>query len=79
MTIHDLKREDKYLILATDGIWEFISNEEAMSIVAACKTPEQACEKLVAEAHERWMCEEDGVVDDITCLVMFFEHKKEDS
>jgi len=69
---HELTKSDQYLILATDGVWEFISQDEAISIVSSCKSPEEACEKLVADAHERWMREEDGVVDDITVICIFF-------
>ena len=28
----ELKSEDQYIILASDGVWEFISNQEAIDI-----------------------------------------------
>jgi serine/threonine protein phosphatase PrpC len=34
ITIHELTPFDKFLILATDGLWEFISNDKAIQIVA---------------------------------------------
>lgn len=63
--------DDAFLILGSDGIWEFITNEEAVQIVAKCKTPEEACRVLVDEATQRWMQNEE-VIDDITVIVIFF-------
>lgn len=35
VTMHDLcEEEDEFMILATDGVWEFISSEDAVEIVA---------------------------------------------
>lgn len=71
---HKLQPEDRFLILASDGIWEFITNEEAVMIAASCNSPEEAAGKLVSEAHARWVEEEDGIVDDITVVVVAFSH-----
>jgi serine/threonine protein phosphatase PrpC len=49
-----------------------MKNEEAVSIVAGCETPEQACDRLVQESKRRWLQEEEGVVDDITIIVVFY-------
>ncbi len=65
---------DKFLVLASDGVWEFITNEEAVAIVGACETVEEACRQLVEEAHNRWLLEEEGVVDDITAVVVQLIH-----
>lgn len=71
---HDLTPDDEFMVIATDGVWEFISNEEAVAIVAGCSSPEAAAKKLVEEAHRRWVSEEDGVVDDITVVVAWWKH-----
>lgn len=39
----ELKPSDKLLILASDGVWEFISSKEAVELVASCDTPEDGC------------------------------------
>ena len=36
---------------------------------------DEAASKLVSEAHTRWVQEEDGIVDDITVVVVAFSHK----
>ena len=75
ISTHEMDASDRFLILASDGIWEFITNEEAVMIAASCNSPDEAASKLVAEAHSRWVQEEDGIVDDITVVVVAFSHK----
>ena len=29
----EISTEDKFIVLATDGVWEFISNEQCMNMV----------------------------------------------
>ena len=77
--IHEITLKDRFIVLASDGVWEFIGSEEAVSIVARCYTPAEACEKLAAEARQRWLVEECGVVDDITVLIVAFAEVEEDS
>mmetsp|Transcript_22390 Transcript_22390/g.33360 ORF Transcript_22390/g.33360 Transcript_22390/m.33360 type:complete len:332 (+) Transcript_22390:288-1283(+) len=73
---HDIKEgKDQFFILASDGVWEFISNQEAVDIVAKCKSPEEAAEALVAESTKRWQEEED-VIDDITATVVYLKGSK---
>lgn len=74
-----LKPTDKALLLASDGVWEFISSQEAVDIVAPfikSGDPQAAADALVAESLRRWLQEED-VVDDITCVVMFLDFPAE--
>ena len=33
ITEYDLKSDDKYLIIATDGVWEFLENIDVAKIV----------------------------------------------
>lgn len=69
--------DDKFLVIASDGVWEFISNEEIVAMVAPFyqqNNPEGACEKLVKESVAHWK-KEDEVIDDITCIVAFLNVK----
>nr|BAK02837.1 predicted protein [Hordeum vulgare subsp. vulgare] len=64
---------DLFAIWATDGVWEFISNQEAVELVHKHrKSLKTATEELVKAAHERWTKEEE-VVDDITCIILDFQ------
>lgn len=110
----ELNPSHKFMILASDGVWEFISSKEAVEIVGQYDTVEEACRQvsflcsvhflmlkcceqelhalsvclfpfvtthtfyhcaqLVDEAYQRWLIEEEGVVDDITAVVVYFKH-----
>lgn len=63
--------EDEFIVIATDGVWEFITPEEAVALVAKQKDPKESCQALVDLAYQRWIEEEEGIVDDITCVVVF--------
>ena len=62
--------EDLILVIASDGLWEFMSNQEVIDIAANTDEPRYAVDRLIKEAHERWMNEEQ-VVDDTTVCVAF--------
>jgi serine/threonine protein phosphatase PrpC len=72
-----LNCRDKFIIIASDGIFEFISNEEAVKIVEGYwkqNNLKGACMALANEAHLRWTTEEE-VIDDITCVIVFLDVK----
>jgi len=67
---YKLVPQDRCLVIASDGVWEFITNEEACAIVYKYLPDYQkACDKLCDEATKRWQKEEE-VIDDITCVVV---------
>eukprot|EP00955_Chlamydomonas_euryale_P083991 363911-Chlamydomonas_euryale.AAC.1 len=72
VSVTELDLTHKFIILASDGVWEFITSQEAVDIVAQSPTVDDGCRALVDEAHQRWLTEEDGVVDDITAVVVKF-------
>lgn len=63
-------REDLILVLASDGLWEFMSDQEVMEMAFQTTEPRYAVDKLISEANERWM-EEEQVIDDTTVCVAF--------
>lgn len=65
------EKNDKFMILASDGVWEFITSQEAVDIVVKAKSGEKACKALVDESVYRWQQEEE-VIDDITCAIVYF-------
>ena len=67
--------EDKFLMIASDGIWEFISSDECVKIVKDYylkKDLEGALNYLYKESTKRWMMEEE-MIDDITLILVFLE------
>lgn len=91
----DLTCDDVFFVIATDGVWEFITSQEAVDIVTkkpSSKVNESSgesetvisfalsgsrCESVVVsellayEAWRRWVAEEENVVDDVTCIVIW--------
>lgn len=68
-----LQPEDQFFVIATDGVWEFISSQEAIDLLgkkSSSKVNESA-ELLAYEAWRRWVAEEENVVDDVTCVVVW--------
>ncbi|CAH8385607.1 unnamed protein product [Eruca vesicaria subsp. sativa] len=60
----------EFLILASDGLWDVFSNEEAVAVVKEVEEPEESTKKLVGEAIKR------GSSDNITCVVVRFLESK---
>mmetsp|Transcript_20353 Transcript_20353/g.17652 ORF Transcript_20353/g.17652 Transcript_20353/m.17652 type:complete len:225 (+) Transcript_20353:1403-2077(+) len=68
----DLKEEDKFMVIASDGVWEFLSNRQVINMIVPYYQKNQlelACEKVIKEATLRWK-KEDEVIDDITCVIV---------
>lgn len=68
-----LNENDNIIILASDGVWEFLSNNEVAKVVTPYfekEAPEAAANALVKAAYKKWT-EEEEVVDDITAVVIF--------
>lgn len=65
----------KFIILASDGIWEFITNEEAVAIVHKYgkHRVQEAANELAELAWNRWIEKEEDLVDDITIIVHYFK------
>lgn len=56
----------EFLILASDGLWDVVSNEEAVAMIKPIKNSEEAAKKLMQEAINR------GSADNTTCIVVRF-------
>lgn len=72
-------RSDKILIVASDGLWDRIPNDEITRIIIPYyerRDPDGAVIRLMTESAERWQREQ-GMVDDITIIVVFLHIKGE--
>ncbi|WJX21700.1 protein-serine/threonine phosphatase [Trifolium repens] len=56
-----------FIIVASDGLWNVISNKEAVSLVQNITDAEVASKELIKEAYTR------GSSDNITCVVVRFD------
>lgn len=74
ITVRTIDPTYRYIVLASDGIWDFLSNEKVMEIVKPyyeSGDSKGAVKELVAKARELWE-EENDIIDDITVIVIFF-------
>jgi serine/threonine protein phosphatase PrpC len=58
---------DRFVIVATDGLWEFITSDETVKLADAQPGPSEAVDILVRESNSRWM-QEEQVIDDTTII-----------
>ena len=67
---------EKFIVIASDGIWEYIDSEECVKIIKEYYENNMdavgGLNALVKEAYKRWKNENNNV-DDITAIVIFFE------
>jgi len=65
---------DEFFIVATDGVWEFISSTEAVLLVQKCfdegMGASDACKVLIKTAMNKWQENEGDYRDDVTAIVV---------
>ncbi|KAK8501635.1 hypothetical protein V6N12_002373 [Hibiscus sabdariffa] len=70
--LHD-EPGDQFVVLATDGVWDVISNQEAVQIVSSAPDKAKAAKHLVESAARAWKKKRKGIaVDDISAICLFF-------
>mmetsp|Transcript_82480 Transcript_82480/g.150981 ORF Transcript_82480/g.150981 Transcript_82480/m.150981 type:complete len:215 (+) Transcript_82480:1-645(+) len=75
----DVTDLDHVLLVCSDGVWEFISPQEAVNIISEYGSGMAmvAANKLAQAAWDRWVSHEGGVVvDDITVVLIYLQHGK---
>ena len=71
---YDLCEKTKYIVACSDGVWEFLNNDEVKEIgkkYYVQNDPSGFCHDLVDQSLNLWETN-DIVVDDITAVVAFF-------
>ncbi|KAJ1259223.1 hypothetical protein BS78_10G137900 [Paspalum vaginatum] len=66
----EVNSDMEYLILATDGLWDVVRNEDAVALLKGEDGPQAAAVKLTEIAYSRQS------TDNITCIVVQFHHDK---
>lgn len=75
MLTREVLPEDKILIIASDGVYEFLTNQSVIDICAKFADPLEACRAVVAEAYELWL-QYELRTDDITIICIFVDEVK---
>ena len=81
VTMYDVKKEDKAIIVASDGLWEHVTNKEVVEVVKKLfgkKDTEIVVKELYNLAYAKWKEKEQGI-DDTTIICAFLKNfgKKE--
>ncbi|KAM7470630.1 hypothetical protein LguiA_008813 [Lonicera macranthoides] len=67
VTSANIDANTDFLILASDGLWKVMTNQESVDIAVKIRDPQKAAKQLVIEA----LCRESK--DDISCIVVRFK------
>jgi hypothetical protein len=73
MLTTQLTLNDEFLVIASDGIFEFLTNQAVIDMCATSESPLEACEKIVKQAYQQWLVYESRT-DDITIIVCFLQN-----
>ncbi|XP_024974729.1 probable protein phosphatase 2C 65 [Cynara cardunculus var. scolymus] len=69
-----LTEEDEFVVLATDGIWDVLTNIEVVRLVASVRRRTMAARILVARAVETWRYKYPvAKTDDCTVVILYFK------
>jgi serine/threonine protein phosphatase PrpC/CRP-like cAMP-binding protein len=74
MVTRELEDGDEIIVLASDGVFEFLTNQSVIDICAKFKDPLAACKAVVAESYELWL-QYELRTDDITMICIFIDSK----
>lgn len=71
-----LTSSDQFIVLASDGVWDVLSNNEVASIVWTADTEEAAARAVVEAATAAWKNKyPNSKVDDCTAVCLFLQKK----
>jgi len=69
-----LKESDQAIMIATDGVWQYLSNQVVCDTVFQYSDPVDAARAIIGQAYSLWMQFQDSC-DDITLIVAYIDHK----
>jgi len=72
VTQWEILPEDDFVVMASDGVWEFIESQACVDIVDAFigGSATEACTRLIETAAAKWRQEEGDYRDDITAICL---------
>ncbi|KAM0061317.1 putative protein-serine/threonine phosphatase [Helianthus debilis subsp. tardiflorus] len=73
---HKLTEQDEFVVLATDGVWDVLKNEEVVKIVWSVNKRSMAARFVVDYAVRAWRQKYPASkIDDCTVVVLFFKKR----
>lgn len=73
----ELSEYAEFMLIASDGVWEFMSNEDVVTLIEkelsiSPKNYSKACRAVVQAATELWNKNDEDATDDISCILCSF-------
>ena len=62
-----------HVVLASDGVWEFLTNQSVADMILKFTDPLDACRAVVAESYRLWL-QYEVRTDDITMILAFVDN-----
>ena len=66
--------DDVVVVIASDGVWEFLTNQVVLDMCLETDDPFVACNRIVAKAAYEWVTREQRT-DDISCIVVYLNDR----
>lgn len=66
---------DRFLVIASDGVFEFLTNQSVADMVAKYPDPLEACKKVVQESYDLWL-QYEVRTDDITIICIYIGERR---
>ena len=73
---YNINSHTAFIVLASDGVWEFLSNDDVINIIKPYFFNGQiqlAAQKLIQISTQKWLLNEQSERDDITCVLYFLK------
>ncbi|GMH68723.1 hypothetical protein TL16_g04997, partial [Triparma laevis f. inornata] len=67
--IRNIDKNTKFVVLASDGVWEFLTSQSVVDMVNRPEQPLDACKSVVAESYRLWL-QYEVRTDDITMIML---------
>ncbi|KAK8292164.1 hypothetical protein V6Z11_D06G103100 [Gossypium hirsutum] len=77
---HRLSPNDHFIVLATDGVWDVLNNDQVASIVMEAESEQEAARTVAEAATASWKRKfPSSKVDDCTVVCLFLQDKQHPS
>ncbi|QCE03252.1 pyruvate dehydrogenase phosphatase [Vigna unguiculata] len=73
LSYRKLTKQDEFVVLASDGVWDVLTNSEVINIVASAPKRSMAAKLLVNHAVQAWRRTCVLTVDDCTAICLFLK------
>lgn len=67
--IWDITSQDQYIVIASDGVFEFLTSQVVVDMISKFEDPLLAAKHVVAESYRLWL-QYDERTDDITMIII---------